>query len=103
MAGNLVRVGRTAARRLALRKLAGWRHKVGGAGCLGLLLLAGCATSTPDIRLRNPQTGQTFTCSGEAGRTARRGWGEEGKRTPDNPVKDPEKQSYAIIKERTRR
>jgi len=49
-----------------------------------LLLLAGCATSTPDIRLRNPQTGQTFTCSGEAGRTG---------------VKDLETQGYVIIKE----
>jgi len=65
--------------------------------------LAGCAISTPDIRLRNPQTGQTFTCSGEAGRTAGRWWDEMAKRTRDNCVKDLETQGYVIIKEPTSR
>ena len=35
-----------------------------GAAVMLVLILAGCATAPPPIRLRNPQTGQTFTCSG---------------------------------------
>ena len=62
-----------------------------------IVLLAGCASSTPDIRLRNPQTGQTFTCSGEAGRTGGRWWDEMAKRTRDNCVKDLQSQGYVII------
>ena len=58
-----------------------------------------CATSTPDVRLRNPLTGQTFTCSGEAGRTGGRWWDEMAKRTRDNCVKDLETQGYVIIKD----
>lgn len=66
----------------------------------GVLLVAmtltGCVAS-PDIRLRNPQTGQTFTCSGEAGSTGR-WWDAMAKRTRDNCVKDLEARGYVIIK-----
>jgi hypothetical protein len=63
---------------------------------LVFLLLAGCASS-PDVRLRNPQTGQVFTCSGEAGRTGGRWWDEMAKRTRDACVKDLEARGYVII------
>lgn len=66
---------------------------------LGVLLvamtLAGCV-STPDIRLRNPQTGQIFTCSGEAGSSGR-WWDEMAKRTRDNCVKDLEGRGYVVV------
>jgi len=68
-------------------------------GFVGLVLLlsTGCAP-LPDIRLRNPQTGQTFTCSGEAGRTEGRWWDEMAKRTRDGCVRDLEAQGYVIVK-----
>jgi hypothetical protein len=62
-----------------------------------LLLSTGCAP-LPDIRLRNPQTGQTFTCSGEAGRSEGRWWDEMAKRTRDGCVRDLEAQGYVVIK-----
>jgi hypothetical protein len=62
-----------------------------------MVLTGGCAAS-PDIQLRNPQTGQTFTCSGDQGRTADRWWDEMAKRTRDTCVKDLEKQGYIVIK-----
>ena len=58
--------------------------------------LAGCSAS-PDVRLRNPETGQIFTCSGESGTTGR-WWDEMAKRTRDNCVKDLEGRGYVIIK-----
>lgn len=58
--------------------------------------LSGCST-WPDIRLRNPETGQTFTCSGDSGTTGR-WWDEMAKRTRDNCVKDLEGRGYVIIK-----
>lgn len=64
---------------------------------LAAITLTGCAAS-PDIRLRNPQTGQTFTCSGEPERAAGRWWDEMAKRARDNCVKDLEAQGYLIIK-----
>jgi hypothetical protein len=63
---------------------------------LAAITLTGCAAS-PDIRLRNPQTGQTFTCSGEP-EQAGRWWDEMAKRTRDTCVKDLEAQGYLIIK-----
>lgn len=74
-------------------------RSLGGCIGLGLLLLAGCATAPPDIRLRNPQTGRTFTCSGEAGRTGGRWWDEMAKRTRDNCVTDLQSQGYVVITE----
>lgn len=59
------------------------------------MTLTGCV-STPDVRLRNPQTGQTFTCSGAAGSTGR-WWDEMAKRTRDNCVKDLEARGYVIV------
>jgi hypothetical protein len=58
--------------------------------------VSGC-TSSPDVRLRNPETGQVFTCSGESGTTGR-WWDEMAKRTRDNCVKDLEGRGYVIIK-----
>lgn len=62
---------------------------------LSALTLAGCLTA-PDVRLRNPQTGQTRTCSGTAGSTGR-WWDEMAKRTRDTCVKDLEAQGYVIV------
>jgi hypothetical protein len=61
------------------------------------LVLVGCA-GVPDVRLRNPQTGQTMTCSAEAARTQGKWWDEMAKRTRDNCVKDLEAQGYVIVK-----
>jgi len=61
-----------------------------------VLILAGCAASPP-IRLRNPQTGQTFTCSGEAA-SGHRWWDENAKRTRDNCVRELEGQGYEVVK-----
>ena len=66
-------------------------------GALALVLM-GCAGAPPDVRLRNPQTGQTMTCSGEAARTQGKWWDEMAKRTRDNCVKDLETQGYVIVK-----
>ncbi len=63
---------------------------------LAAMTLTGCLTF-PDIRLRDPQTGQTFTCSGTAGTTGR-WWDEIAKRTRDACVKDLEARGYVIIK-----
>lgn len=67
----------------------------------GLLLttmtLSGCVTSAPDVQLRNPLTGQTFTCSGSSGSTGR-WWDEMAKRTRDNCVKDLQAQGYVVVK-----
>jgi hypothetical protein len=63
---------------------------------LATVVLSGCSAS-PDIRLRNPATGQTFTCSGESGSTGR-WWDEMAKRTRDNCVKDLEGRGYVIVK-----
>jgi len=70
-----------------------------GSGLIGLVVLlsTGCAP-VPDIRLRNPQTGQTFTCSGEAGRADGRWWDEMAKRNRDGCVRDLEGQGYVIVK-----
>jgi hypothetical protein len=65
---------------------------------VGLMMVAlSACTSSPDIRLRNPETGQTFTCSGESGTTGR-WWDEMAKRTRENCVKDLEGRGYVIIK-----
>ena len=72
-----------------------WARACGRSALLGVIVLAGCTTS-PDIRLRNPQTGQVFTCSGESGTTGR-WWDEMAKRTRDNCVKDLEGRGYVII------
>lgn len=63
---------------------------------LAATVLPGCTTS-PDVRLRDPQTGRIFTCSGESGTTGR-WWDEMAKRTRDNCVKDLEGRGYVIIK-----
>jgi hypothetical protein len=64
---------------------------------LAATTLTGC-TTVPDIRLTNPATGKTFTCSGESGREPGRWWDEMAKRTRDNCVKDLEAQGYVIVK-----
>ncbi len=66
-------------------------------GIVTTMMLAGCATAAPDVLLRNPQTGQTFTCSGSSGSTGR-WWDEMAKRTRDNCVKDLETQGYVVVK-----
>src|SRR5262245_65725659 len=58
--------------------------------------LAGCSAS-PDVRLRNPQTGQIFTCSGEAGTTGRR-WDEMAKGPRANCVQGLEGRGDALNK-----
>jgi hypothetical protein len=68
-----------------------------GAAVMLVLILAGCATAPPPIRLRNPQTGQTFTCSGEAA-SGHRWWDENAKRTRDNCVRELEGQGYEVVK-----
>ncbi len=73
-------------------------RSLGGCIGLGLLLLAGCATAPPDIRLRNPQTGRTFTCSG-GGPDGRSVVDEMAKRTRDNCVTDLQSQGYVVITE----
>lgn len=72
------------------------RAAVASSVVLGAVTLVGCSAS-PDIRLRNPETGQVFTCSGESGTTGR-WWDEMAKRTRDNCVKDLEGRGYVIIK-----
>ena len=76
-----------------------WRSptRPGGWGLLLVVatMLTGCTTS-PDVRLRDPQTGRIFTCSGESGTTGR-WWDEMAKRTRDNCVKDLEGRGYVII------
>ena len=62
-----------------------------------VLVLAGCATSPPPVRLRHPQTGRTFTCSADA-RTGQRWWDEDAKRTRDNCVRELEGQGYQVVK-----
>lgn len=62
-----------------------------------VLTLGGCATAPPSVRLRNPQTGQTFTCSAETG-TAQRWWDEDAKRMRDNCVRELQGQGYEIVK-----
>jgi hypothetical protein len=64
---------------------------------LTAMALSGCATSVPDVQLRNPQTGRTVTCSGSSGSTGR-WWDEMAKRTRDNCVKDLETQGYVVVK-----
>jgi hypothetical protein len=63
---------------------------------LAATTLTACSAS-PDVRLRNPETGQIFTCSGESGTTGR-WWDEMARRTRDNCVKDLEGRGYVIIK-----
>jgi hypothetical protein len=65
---------------------------------LGAMVLAGGCASLPDVQLRNPQTGQTFTCSGTQAQTEGRWWDEMAKRTRDNCVKDLEGRGYVIVK-----
>ena len=65
---------------------------------LGAMVLAGRCASLPDVQLRNPQTGQTFTCSGTQAQTEGRWWDEMAKRTRDNCVKDLEGRGYVIVK-----
>jgi|GEM_PF-1498209 len=76
--------------------LPSWARTCWWSALLVATLLAGCTTA-PDVRLRNPQTGQVFTCSGESGTTGR-WWDEMAKRTRDNCVKDLEGRGYVIIK-----
>lgn len=64
---------------------------------LGAIVLAGGCSASPDIRLRNPQTGKTFTCSGDQGRSGGRWWDEMAKRTRATCVKDLEAQGYIVI------
>ena len=61
------------------------------------MMLSGCVTAAPDVLLKNPETGQTFTCSGSSGSTGR-WWDEMAKRTRDNCVKDLQAQGYVIVK-----
>ena len=67
------------------------------AAVLLVLALGGCATAPPPVRLRNPQTGQTFTCSGDSG-TGQRWWDEDSKRTRDNCVRELQGQGYEVVR-----
>jgi hypothetical protein len=62
-----------------------------------VLTLGGCATGPQPVRMRNALTGQTFTCSGEAG-TGQRWWDEDAKRTRDNCVRELQGQGYEVVK-----
>ena len=73
------------------------RMRAGWGALLGAIVLAGGCAALPDVRLRNPQTGKTFTCSADQGRTGGRWWDEMAKRTRDTCVKDLEAQGYVVI------
>ena len=75
----------------------GDRVRAAWAVLVGAMVLTGGCASLPDIQLRNPQTGQTFTCSGSQAETGR-WWDEMAKRTRDNCVKDLEGRGYVIVK-----